>query len=98
VIPLLDRHDVLEVYEQPLPLVVEVRSRSTGDYDVEEKLVVYKQRGDSAIWRIHPYDRTLTAWRRLSDGSYGESIHRERIVYPGALPSVAIELAALFDS
>jgi Uma2 family endonuclease len=97
VIPLLGQHDVLEVYEQPLPLVVEVWSRSTGDYDVEEKLVVYKQRGDVEIWRIHPYDCTLTAWRRLSEGSYEESIHREGIVYPVALPAVAIELAALFD-
>ena len=70
VTPLLDQHDVLEVYDQPLPLVVEVWSRSTGDYDVEEKLAVYQQRGDLEIWRIHPYERTLTAWRRLPDGSY----------------------------
>ena len=34
VTPLLDQQDVLEVYDQPLPLVVEVWSRSTGDYDV----------------------------------------------------------------
>src|SRR5829696_1393362 len=40
VTPLLDRQDVLEVYEQPLPLVVEVWSPLTGDYDVSEKLMV----------------------------------------------------------
>ena len=74
--PLLDQQDVLEVYDQPLPLVVEVWSRSTGDYDVEEKLAVYQQRGDLEIWRIHPYERTLTAWRRLPDGSYEETIHQ----------------------
>src|SRR3954466_6513255 len=51
VTPLLDLQDVLEVYDQPLPLVVEVWSRSTGDYDVEEKLAVYQQRGDLEIWR-----------------------------------------------
>ncbi len=38
VTPLLAQQDVLEVYDQPLPLVVEVRSRSTRTYDVEEKL------------------------------------------------------------
>jgi hypothetical protein len=37
-----DRDDVLEVYDGPLPLVVEIWSRSTGDYDVEEKLADYQ--------------------------------------------------------
>ena len=97
VTPLLDQQDVLEVYDQPLPLVVEVWSRSTGDYDVEEKLAVYQQRGDLEIWRIHPYERTLTAWRRQPDGSYEETIHREGVVRPTALPGVEIDLAALFE-
>jgi len=96
--PLMDLQDVLEVYAQPLPLVVEVWSRSTGDYDVEEKLRVYQQRGDLEIWRIHPYEQTLTSWRRLPDGSYEEMIHHEGVVRPTALPDVDIDLAALFDS
>src|SRR4029079_8528221 len=61
VTPLLGLQDVLEVYDQPLPLIVEVWSRSIGDYDVEEKLAIYQQRGDLEIWRIRPYERTLTA-------------------------------------
>jgi len=36
----------LEVYDEPMPLVVEVRSPSTGDYDVDQKLKEYQQRGD----------------------------------------------------
>ncbi|HYO29477.1 MAG TPA: hypothetical protein VER37_02755, partial [Thermomicrobiales bacterium] len=36
--PFRDRDDLLEVYDAPLPLVVEVWSRSTRDDDVEEKL------------------------------------------------------------
>jgi Uma2 family endonuclease len=95
--PLLDLQNLLEVYAQPLPLVVEVWSRPTGEYDVEEKLAVCQQRGDLEIWRIHPYERTLTAWRRLSDGSYDETIHHEGVVSPTALPGVEIDLAALFD-
>ena len=31
----------LETYPEPLPLVVEVWSQSTGNYDVEEKLTEY---------------------------------------------------------
>ncbi|MCC7024537.1 MAG: Uma2 family endonuclease [Thermomicrobiales bacterium] len=98
VTPLLDRPDVLEVYEQPLPLVVEVWSRSTGDYDVREKLKVYQRRGDREIWMFHPYERTLTAWRRQPDGSYVETLHRDGVVTPVALPGVAIDLATLFDA
>jgi Uma2 family endonuclease len=98
VIPLLDQHDVLEVYDEPLPLVVKVWSRSTGDYSVPEKIVAYQQRGDLEIWRIHPFERTLTVWRRLPGGSYEETIHREGIVSPAALPGVAIDLAGLFDA
>jgi Uma2 family endonuclease len=97
VTPLLDQQDVLEVYDQPLPLAVEVWSRSTGDYDVEGKLAVYQQRGDLEIWRIHPYERTLTTWRHQPDGRYEETVHREGIVRPTALPGVEIDLAALFE-
>jgi Uma2 family endonuclease len=88
---------VLAIFSDPLPLVVEVWSPSTGDYDVDAKLPVYQQRGDLEIWRIHPYQRTLTAWRRQPDGSYQETIHREGVVQPAALPGVAIDLGALFD-
>jgi Uma2 family endonuclease len=88
---------VLAIFSDPLPLVVEVWSPSTGDYDVDAKLPVYQQRGDLEIWRIHPYERTLTAWRRQPDGSYQETIHREGVVKPAALPGVAIDLGPLFD-
>jgi Uma2 family endonuclease len=94
---LMHRPDVLEVYDQPLPLVVEIWSPSTGAYDLTEKLAVYRQRGDLEIWFIHPYERTLTAWRRLPDGSYMEATFDEGSVSPVALPGVVVELQALFD-
>jgi Uma2 family endonuclease len=47
------RPDRLEMYEEPLPLVVEIWSPSTGGYDVDKKLPAYRQRGDFEIWRIH---------------------------------------------
>ena len=88
----------LAIFADPLPLVVEVWSSSTGSYDIDTKIPDYQARGDLEIWRIHPYERTLTAWRRQPDGSYGETVHREGVVHPMALPDVAIDLAALFGA
>jgi Uma2 family endonuclease len=89
--------DDLEAYTEPLPLVVEVWSRSTGGYDVTDKLAEYQRRGDAEIWLIHPYERTLTAWRRRPDGSYDETVIIDGIVRPVALPGVEIDLARLFE-
>lgn len=86
----------LEAYVQPLPLVVEVWSPSTGDYDVRVKLENYRRRGDAEIWYLHPLERTLTAWRRQPDGSYTETTYRGGTITPVALPGVSIDLDALF--
>lgn len=87
----------LEVYETPLPLVVEIWSPSTGDYDIREKLVEYQRRGDLEIWRIHPFERTLATWRRQPSGGYTETTYTSGVIYPAALPGVAIELDRLFE-
>jgi Uma2 family endonuclease len=91
-----DRPTALEIYEEPMPLVVEVWSPSTGEYDVDQKLKEYQQRGDLEIWRLHPYERTLTAWVRQPDGSYAETLYAGGVVRPAHLPGVAIDLDALF--
>lgn len=88
--------NALEVYDEPMPLAVEVWSPSTGDYDVEEKLREYQRRGDLEIWRLHPYERTLTAWRRQPDGVYAEAVYTGGTVTPSALPSVTIEFERLW--
>ncbi|HEY7033688.1 MAG TPA: Uma2 family endonuclease [Thermomicrobiales bacterium] len=85
----------LEVFDQPLPLIVEAWSPSTGGYDVDEKLPEYLKRGDREIWRPH-YEFTLTTWRRQSDGEYAMSVHRTGTIEPIALPGVVIDLDALF--
>jgi Uma2 family endonuclease len=91
-----DKPGTLPVFRDPLPLVVEVWSPSTGDYDVDSKIPEYMVRGDLEIWRLHPYQRTLTAWRKQADGTYVETTYREGVVQPASLPNVAIDLAALF--
>jgi Uma2 family endonuclease len=89
--------DQLEVYAEPVPLVAEVWLPSIGDYDVNDKLCQYRSRGDLEIWRVHPYERTLTAWRRQTDGGYTEDIFRGGGVRPVALPDVSIDLDDLFE-
>jgi Uma2 family endonuclease len=95
---LLEQPGDLDAYPEPLPLVVEIWSPSTGRYDINEKLPDYQERGDLEIWYVHPCERTLTAWRRRPDGTYAESVYRGGIVIPESLPGVAIDLDALFVS
>ena len=84
-------------FADPLPLVVEVWSASTARYDFVTKLRAYRERGDDEIWYIHPYERTLTAWRLEPDGSYSEEIHRGGIVPVASLPGVVIDFDVLLD-
>jgi len=86
----------LEIYDLPMPFVVEVWSPSTRDYDMDQKLREYQQRGDLEIWRLHPFERTLTAWVRQPDGGYVETSYAGGTVRPTYLPGVAIDLDRLF--
>ncbi|MFM9106749.1 MAG: Uma2 family endonuclease [Chloroflexota bacterium] len=97
-VALRDQTQALETYVGSMPLVVEVWSRSTGDYDQEVKILTYKARGDAEIWRIHPYQRILQRWVHEPDGAYRETIHTPGTVTLAALPGVAIDLDALFAS
>ena len=94
---LREQPGTFEVYNEPVPLVVEVWSPSTGRYDVDTKIPEYCRRGDLEIWRLHPYERTLTAWRRQPDGTYIVEVFRGGLIRPVALPGVVIDLDTLFD-
>jgi Uma2 family endonuclease len=95
--PFRGKIGVLEIYDDPLPLVVEVWSESTGDYDVDEKLPEYIARGDREILRLHPYERTLTSWRRQPDGTYTKTVFHGGKVELHALPGVVIDLDELYE-
>jgi Uma2 family endonuclease len=88
----------VEIYPEPMPLLAEFLSPSTGKYGVEGKLEAYKARGDREIWIVHPEMRTLTAWRRRDDGGYEELVIRGGSISPIALPEVVISLANIFVS
>jgi len=87
----------LEIFDEPLPLIVEVWSPSTGERDRTDKLDAYRQRGDKEIWLIHPYERWLRAWRKQADDTYSERLFTgDAVIEPVALPGVRVELARLF--
>jgi Uma2 family endonuclease len=86
----------IEIYDQPLPFVAEVWSPSTGDYDIDNKIPGYQVRGDLEIWRLHPYERTLTEWRRQENGGYDKSIQKGGVVHLVGLPGVVIDLDEVF--
>jgi Uma2 family endonuclease len=82
----------LGLYADPLPFVAEIWSPSTGRYDIAAKLPRYRERGDLEIWYVHPYERTVTVWRRQADGSDTEDVYTEGIVAILSLPGVVIDL------
>jgi Uma2 family endonuclease len=86
----------LGVFNEPLPLVIEAWSPSTGAYDVNTKIPEYKRRGDLEIWRLHPFEHTLTVWRRQPNGTYSETVYHGGLVQPVSLPGVVINVDELF--
>jgi Uma2 family endonuclease len=94
---LLERPGTFEVYDDPVPFVAEVWSPSTGGYDVDSKLPEYRRRRDREIWRIHPYERTVTVWRLQPDGSYTEAVYRDGSIAIASLPGVTIKLDEVLD-
>jgi Uma2 family endonuclease len=94
---LLENPGSLDAYPEPLLLVIEIWSPSTGRYDIREKLPDYQARDDREIWYVHPYERTITVWRRMPNGSYAESVHRGGELRPESLPGVVFDLDMLFN-
>jgi Uma2 family endonuclease len=94
---LRERPRTFEMFTDPVPFVGEVWSPSTGEYDVDTKIPEYRLRRDQEIWRLHPYERTLIAWRLQPDGAYAETHSTGGIVPLAALPNVTIDLGTLFD-
>jgi Uma2 family endonuclease len=86
----------LGVFDEPLPFVAEGWSPSTGRYDVKTKIPTYQLRGDQEIWRVHPFKRTVTAWRLRPDGKYDQIEFTNGRVQLHSLPQVVIDLDEMF--
>ncbi len=94
-LPFEDDPHAFNAFAEPLPFIAEIWSPSTGGYDIEAKLPVYRERGDLEIWYFHPFARTLTVWRRQPDGSYTELQYATGIVPVASLPGVSVNLDSL---
>jgi Uma2 family endonuclease len=95
--PIVTPLDEFEVFVDPLPFLAEVWSPSTGGYDIDKKLPEYRKSGDREIWRLHPFEKSVTAWRRQSDGDYTETVLTSGIVHLHALPEIRVRIEKLFD-
>jgi Uma2 family endonuclease len=96
--PFEDDPRAFNAFAEPLPLVVEVWSPSTGPYDLATKLQGYRERGDAEIWFIQPYERTLTTWCRQPGGSYIDETYRGGVISVTSLPGgMVIDLDSLLD-
>ena len=89
--------DRFESYTGSLPFVAEGWSPSTGSYDVDTKIPGYKARGDEEIWRIHPFERTLSMARLQPDGAYEATVVTGGTVRLHALSEVIIDLDEMFS-
>lgn len=94
--PFRAQPSLFEVYDDPIPFLAEFWSPRTGSYDIDAKFPAYKLRGDAEIWRVHPFDRVVTIWRRQPDGTYSEQVVTCGRVQLHALPSVTVDIDALF--
>ncbi len=88
----------LLVYEEPLPLVIEVWTPARDGYDVDAKIPVYRERDDLEIWLLHPRERSLTTWVRQVAGSYVETIYQVGGEMPAALRGVQLHRKTRFDA
>ena len=86
----------LDLHCGPIPLVVEIWAPRTGPYDAAVKLPGYRRRGDAEVWWFDPRDPSVTRWLRRPDGEYDEEVRRGGVVELTALPTVRIDLDALF--
>lgn len=72
-------------------LVVEILSPSTSRKDLNEKYRLYERSGVREYWVVDPGNRSILAYRRGEDGSFGEGELREPLRGYAPLHSLVLE-------
>lgn len=80
-------------------LLIEV-SQSTLRYDVDVKVPLYARHGVAEIWIVDLVNRSMLTFADPADGQYRAraTIEQLGVLYPVALPGVALDLTALLGS
>ena len=63
---------------------------------MDSKLPEYQRRGDLEIWRIHPYERTVTVRSPEPDSRYTKMLYYGGTLRTATLRGVIIDLDYLF--
>lgn len=92
-----ERPNALETYHTSLPLVIDVWTPATAEFNVEARLPEYRRACAEEIWLVHPAARAVTTWVRRASGAYEEVIRTAGIVKAARLPDLALDLNALFS-
>ena len=72
--------------------ICEVLSKSTEDFDREEKMPVYAREGVQHAWLIDPIERTLEVHTLGAGGVWGEPVTHRDVARVRVTPFEAIEL------
>lgn len=77
-------------------LLVEV-SDTTLHYDLDVKVPLYARRGIRETWIVDLKGKVLRWYRSPRDGAYADHgvVSKSGVISPGALPDIAVELAAV---
>lgn len=78
--------------------ICEVLSKSTADYDREEKMPVYAREGVRHAWLVDPIAKTLEVYTLGADGRWGEPIRHGGADVVRATPfdAIGLDLSALW--
>jgi Uma2 family endonuclease len=91
-----ERPNALEAYHTSLPLVIDVWSPATAEFNVEARIPEYRRANAEEIWLVHPAARAITTWVRRASGAYEEVIRAGGILNAARVPDLALDINALF--
>jgi Uma2 family endonuclease len=91
-----ERPRALEAYHTALPLVIDVWTPATAEYDVDAKIPEYRRTSTDEVWLVHPAARAVTTWIRRPSGGYHEVIRAGGLLSPARIPDLKLDIHALF--
>ena len=92
-----ERPNALETYHTSLPLLIDVWTPATAEFNVEARIPEYRRANAEEIWLVHPAARAVTVWVRRTGGAYQEAIRVAGTLTAVRVPGLALDITALFS-